>query len=71
MNTSKKDWSVKLDDALWAYRTSYKTPIEMSHPGLYLESLVISLLSLNIKLCGQSRSLIVISQLQRRNDYFS
>ena len=30
MNTSKKDWSTKLDDALWAYRTSYKTPIEMS-----------------------------------------
>ena len=30
VNTSKKDWSVKLDDALWAYRTAYKTPIEMS-----------------------------------------
>ena len=30
VNTSKKDWSVKLHDALWAYRTAYKTPIGMS-----------------------------------------
>ena len=28
-NTSRKDWSIKLDDALWAYRTAYKTPIGM------------------------------------------
>ena len=27
MNVSQKDWSAKMDDALWAYRTTFKTPI--------------------------------------------
>ena len=30
VSTSRKDWSVKLDDALWDYRTAYKSPIRMS-----------------------------------------
>ena len=30
VKSSKKDWAKKIDDALWAYRKTFKTPLGMS-----------------------------------------
>ena len=30
MSSSRKDWANKLDETLWAYRTTFKTPTALS-----------------------------------------
>lgn len=37
VNQCRKDWSSKLNGALWAYRTAYKTPIGMTPYKLVYE----------------------------------
>ena len=55
VNTSRKDWSLKLDDALWAYWIAYKSPIGISSYIIVFGKLAIYPLNLSIKLCGQLR----------------
>nr|KYP51742.1 Retrovirus-related Pol polyprotein from transposon 412 family [Cajanus cajan] len=66
--TSRKDWASKLDEALWAYRTAFKTPTSLSpfqlvygkacHLPVELEHKAfwaLKLLNFDPKSCGEKR----------------
>ena len=53
VNLTRKDWSLRLDDALWAYRTAYKHLLVCLFLGLCMGNLVTCRLSLNIRPFGQ------------------
>ena len=78
VNAQRKDWSEKLDDALWAYRTTYKTPIGTSpyhivfrkvcHLPIELEHQAywaIKKLNLDLKLVGKKR----VNQLHELEEF--
>ena len=71
VNRSRNNWSKKLDDALWAYRTAYKNPMSMSLYKMVYGKAYHLPLKLEIRHIGPLKSSTMTSDLPVRRDYLT
>ena len=69
INRSRKNWTKKLDNALWAYRTAYKNPMGMSLYKMVYGKACHLPLELEHKAYWLLKSLTMISNLPVRRGY--